>query len=232
MITIVDYGMGNLRSVAKGFERFGFDVKVTDNPKEVENADKLVLPGVGAFLDAMNGLRQRGLVEPLVDWILSGKPFLGICLGLQLLFSKSYEDGEHTGLGIIPGKVVRFDFSNLTNGNPLNAPQLPFAEGGIREISGVDSANGKLKVPHMGWNQVCFRKKNNPILKNVPDNTYMYFVHSYYVCPEDGGVIATETEYGIRFTSTIWHKNIFATQFHPEKSQRHGLTILENFGNL
>jgi glutamine amidotransferase len=232
MITIVDYGMGNLRSVAKGFERFGFDVRVTDNPKEVENADKLVLPGVGAFLDAMSGLRHRGLIEPVVDWTLSGKPFLGICLGLQLLFSKSYEDGEHTGLGIIPGKVVRFDFSNVTNENPLNVHRLPFAEGEIRETSDVDGMNGKLKVPHMGWNQVCFRKKNNPILKNVPDNTYMYFVHSYYVCPEDEGVIATETDYGIHFTSMIWYKNIFATQFHPEKSQRYGLAILENFGNL
>ncbi len=251
MITIVDYGMGNLRSVAKGFERFGFDVRVTDNPEEVANADKLVLPGVGAFLDAMNGLTQRGLVEPVVDRIRSGKPFLGICLGLQLLFSKSYEDGEHTGLGIIPGKVVRFDFSNLTNENPLKSHQPSFAKAeiarnteegsqrinkgelkGINRLSCVDSGNGKLKVPHMGWNQVCFRKRNNPVLKNVPDNTYMYFVHSYYVCPEDEDVIATETEYGINFTSMIWHDNIFATQFHPEKSQQCGLTILENFGNL
>lgn len=207
MIVIVDYGMGNLRSVEKGFERFGFDVKVTDNPKEVKNADKLVLPGVGAFKDAMDGLRQRGLIEPVVEWIQLGKPFLGICLGLQLLFSKGYEDGEHAGFGIIPGKVIRFNFSE-------------------------NKTNGKLKIPHIGWNQIIFRKENNPILKGVPHNAYMYFVHSYYVCPEDESVIATETEYGTRFTSMVWRKNIFATQFHPEKSQQYGLTIIKNFGEL
>lgn len=207
MIAIVDYGMGNLRSVEKAFERLGFDVKVTDNPNEVRNADKLVLPGVGAFKDAMDGLRQRGFIEPIIKWIRSGKPFLGICLGLQLLFSKGYEDGEHEGLDIIPGKVIRFQFSE-------------------------DGTPGKLKVPHMGWNQISFRKENIPILNNVPCNAYMYFVHSYYVCPVDEGVIATETEYGVRFTSMIWNNNIFATQFHPEKSQECGLTILKNFGNL
>ena len=207
MILIVDYGMGNLRSVEKGFERFGFDVKVTDNPQEIKHAGKLVLPGVGAFQDAIDGLRQRELIEPIVDYVQSGKPFLGICLGLQLLFSKSYENGEHEGFGIIPGKVVRFSFS----------------ENGTKE---------KLKIPHMGWNQINIRKENIPILKDVPSNAYMYFVHSYYVAPEDESVVATETEYGIRFTSMVWHKNIFATQFHPEKSQQHGLTILKNFGNL
>lgn len=207
MIMIVDYGMGNLRSVEKGFERLGFDVKVTDNLAEFKNADKLVVPGVGAFQDAMEGLRQRGLIEPIVDWIQSGKPFLGICLGLQLLFSLGYEDGEHKGLGVIPGKVIRFDFSE-------------------------NEKNAELKIPHMGWNQIKFKKENIPILKDIPDNAYMYFVHSYYVCPEDENVIATETEYGIRFTSMIWQKNIFATQFHPEKSQENGLTILKNFGNL
>lgn len=207
MIVIVDYGMGNLRSVEKGFERFGFDVKVTDNPAEVRNADKLVLPGVGAFQDAMEGLRQRELLRPVVDYLRSDKPFLGICLGLQLLFSKGYEDGEHEGLGIIPGKVVRFKFS----------------ENGSKE---------KLKIPHMGWNQIAFQKEDNPLLQGVPCNAYMYFVHSYYVSPDDIGVIATRTEYGIHFTSMVWHRNIFATQFHPEKSQQYGLTILKNFGKL
>ena len=132
---------------------------------------------------------------------------MGICLGLQLLFSKSYEDGEHAGLGIIPGTAVRFKFSE-------------------------NEIHWRLKIPHMGWNQIVFRKKDNPILQNVPPNAYMYFVHSYYVCPEDEGVIATETEYGVRFTSMIWHKNIFATQFHPEKSQQYGLSIIKNFGSL
>lgn len=207
MIAIVDYGMGNLRSVEKGFERFGFKARVTDNHKELESADKLVLPGVGAFQDAMDGLKQRGLTDIIVNCIKSGKPFLGICLGLQLLFSRSYEDGEHTGLGIIPGEVVRFKFSG-------------------------NRTNGKLKIPHMGWNNINLRKPDNPLLKNVPDNAFMYFVHSYYVRPEDNRVVATETEYGVRFASMIWDKNIFASQFHPEKSQQYGLAILKNFGDL
>ena len=207
MIAIVDYGMGNLRSVEKGFERFGFKAKVTDNHKELESADKLVLPGVGAFQDAMDGLKQRGLTDTIVNCIKSGKPFFGICLGLQLLFSRSYEDGEHTGLGIIPGEVVRFKFSG-------------------------NGTNGKLKIPHMGWNNINLRKPDNPLLKNVPDNAFMYFVHSYYVRPEDNRVVATETEYGVRFASMIWDKNIFASQFHPEKSQKYGLAILKNFGDL
>ena len=142
MIAIVDYGMGNLRSVEKGFERFGFGVSVTDNPVDIKKADKLVLPGVGAFQDAMDGLKRRGLVDPIRDSIQAAKPFLGICLGLQLLFSKSYEDGEHDGLGIIPGKVVRFHFPG-------------------------NGTNGKLKVPHMGWNQISFRKGDNPDRKSV-----------------------------------------------------------------
>lgn len=207
MIAIVDYGMGNLRSVEKGFERFGFKARVTDNHKELESADKLVLPGVGAFQDAMDGLKQRGLTDTIVNCIKSGKLFLGICLGLQLLFSRSYEDGEHTGLGIIPGEVVRFKFSR-------------------------NGTNGKLKIPHMGWNNINLRKPDNPLLKNVPDNAFMYFVHSYYVRPEDNRVVATETEYGVRFASMIWDKNIFASQFHPEKSQQYGLAILKNFGDL
>lgn len=207
MIVIVDYGMGNLRSVEKAFERFGFSVRVTDSPSEVSHAEKLVLPGVGAFRDAMDGLRERGLIEPVIQGIRSGKPFLGICLGLQLLFSKGYEDGEHEGLNIISGKVVRF----------------VFPEG---------KTNGKFKIPHMGWNQIGFRKERIPIMDSIPDNAYMYFVHSYYVCPDDEAVIATETDYGVRFTSMIWHENIFATQFHPEKSQEYGLVILKNFGNL
>ncbi|MBV6518576.1 MAG: imidazole glycerol phosphate synthase subunit HisH [Candidatus Brocadia sp.] len=207
MIVIVDYGMGNLRSVEKAFERCGFPVKVTDSPSEVVRAEKLVLPGVGAFRDAMDGLRQRRLIEPVTNGIRAGKPFLGICLGLQLLFSKGYEDGEHDGLNIISGRVVRFAFPE-----------------------GEMSRN--LKIPHMGWNQIRFRKEGIPLLSEVPNDAYMYFVHSYYVCPDDESVIATETEYGVRFTSMIWHKNIFATQFHPEKSQEYGLAILKNFGNL
>ena len=208
VIAIIDYGMGNLRSVQKAFEKLGFQAKITDNPDDLNNAEKLVLPGVGAFKDAKDGLEQRGLIEPILTSINSGKPFLGICLGLQLLFTKSMENGEHDGLNLIPGKVVRF-CSGKTDTNVCPT----------------------IKIPHIGWNQI-FLKKDVPILKGIPSDTYMYFVHSYYVCPEEETDIATETDYGTRFTSMVWRENIFATQFHPEKSQKHGLTILKNFAEL
>jgi len=201
MIAIVDYGMGNLRSVQKAFESVGEPAVVTADPEAVGKASKLVLPGVGAFADAMAELRQRGLVEPIVEFIRSGKPFFGICLGLQLLFELSYEDGEHRGLGLVPGRVVRF-------------PNRP-----------------GLKVPHMGWNQLWIRWPA-PVLQGIPDGAYVYFVHSYYVEPADRGVIATETDYGQLFASSIWSDNIFATQFHPEKSQQVGLNMIRNFCRL
>jgi glutamine amidotransferase len=207
VIAIIDYGMGNLRSVQKAFEKLGYKAKVTDNTDDLNNAEKIVLPGVGAFKDAKNGLEQRGLIEPILKGIRSGKPFLGICLGLQLLFTKSMENGEHDGLNLIPGTVVRFSRTDK------------------------DVCTATIKIPHMGWNQILL-KKDIPILKGIPSDTYMYFVHSYYVCPEEETDIATETDYGTRFTSMVWRENIFATQFHPEKSQKHGLTILKNFAEL
>lgn len=197
MIAIVDYGMGNLRSVQKAVERVGGGATLVHSPGELEGVEKLILPGVGAFADAMKGLEERGLVGPIIQHIKQGRPFLGICLGLQLLFSESTEDGLHPGLNVIPGKVVRF-------------PQ-----------------NG-LKVPHMGWNQVSFLR-DVPLARGIPQGAYMYFVHSYYVCPEDPGVVAATTNYGTAFTSFVWKDNLFATQFHPEKSQAVGLTILRNF---
>lgn len=200
MIAIVDYGMGNLRSVQKAVERVGFGATLVKNPEELEEVEKLILPGVGAFADAMRGLEERGLVEPIIQHIEQGRPFLGICLGLQLLFSESTEDGLHSGLNIIPGKVLRF-------------------------------AQNGLKVPHIGWNQVSFLR-DVPLARGIPQGSYMYFVHSYYVCPEDPGVVAGTTEYGTTFTSLIWKDNIFAAQFHPEKSQAVGLAILRNFATL
>lgn len=200
MIAIVDYGMGNLRSVQKAVERVGFGATLVKNPEELEGVEKLILPGVGAFADAMRGLEERGLVEPIIQHIEQGRPFLGICLGLQLLFSESTEDGLHSGLNIIPGKVLRF-------------------------------AQNGLKVPHIGWNQVSFLR-DVPLARGIPQGSYMYFVHSYYVCPEDPGVVAGTTEYGTTFTSLIWKDNIFAAQFHPEKSQAVGLAILRNFATL
>lgn len=206
MIGIVDYGMGNLGSVAKGLQRVGAEVRLITEPREIPRVDKLVLPGVGAFADAIGTLRERELVGPLLDFIASGKPFLGICLGLQLLFDTSYEDGEHTGLGVIRGKVVRFQFDRGAGGE-------------------------KLKVPHMGWNQV-FWDRPIPILAGLEQGTYVYFVHSYYVAPDDPGVTQAWSDYGGRFTCLVWRDNVFASQFHPEKSQRAGLRILENFHRL
>lgn len=201
MIAIIDYGMGNLRSVQKGFERVGHQALVTNDPAQVAAAQKVVLPGVGAFEDAIAELRRRQLVEPVLRAIDSGKPFLGICLGLQLLFDVSYENGRHAGLGVLPGEVVKF--------------QLP------------DS----FAVPHMGWNQLQIRRRP-PILEGIDEGTHVYFVHSYYVVPRDAGVIATETEYSHAFCSMVWRDNVYAAQFHPEKSQTQGLKILKNFAEL
>ena len=207
MLVIVDYGMGNLRSVAKAFEHLGCPPKISSGPADVEGADLLVLPGVGAFADAMAALSSRGLVEPILSYIASGKPFLGICLGLQLLFESSYEDGTHKGLGVWPGRCVRFDFA----GHPAEA---------------------KLKIPHMGWNTIK-KQHDCPLLRDLPDCCYVYFVHSYYVVPDAENVTAAVSEYGgLTFTSAAWKDNIFATQFHPEKSQRVGLKMLQNFINL
>lgn len=206
MIAIIDYGMGNLRSVEKAFEKVGFGAFVTDKSDIIEKADKVVLPGVGSFKDAIDGLNERNLVGPIIEHINKGKLFLGICLGLQLLFTKSVEGGEHKGLNVISGKVIKF--GPLENKN-----------------------SDKLKIPHMGWNTIQIKKEVS-ILKGLPDNTFMYFVHSYYVVPDSDDVVATKTEYGNPFVSMISLDNIFATQFHPEKSQHSGLTVLENFGKL
>jgi glutamine amidotransferase len=205
-IIIIDYGMGNLRSVQKAFEQVGCEALVTADPQVAARAEKLVLPGVGAFRDCMRNLTDGGFVAPIRAHINAGKPFLGICLGLQLLFSESEEFGRHAGLGIIPGKVVRFP-----------------------DGVGVDGA--ALKVPHMGWNRIAIRRPA-PLYHGVPDGSYVYFVHSYYVVPDDPAVIATETGYGRAFCSSIWRDNVMATQFHPEKSQEVGLRMLKNFGEL
>jgi len=206
MIAIIDYGMGNLRSVQKAFERFGADARIVTSPAEISGAQKVVLPGVGAFADAIGHLRERGLVEPVLEAIEQGRPFLGICLGLQLLFDVSYEDGEHRGLGVIPGKVVRFDFAG-------------------------DPAAESLKVPHMGWNRL-FWERPCPVLAGLQSGEWFYFVHSYYVVPIDEAVICGRCEYGVEFAAMIWRDNVFAMQFHPEKSQRAGLKIIENFAAL
>jgi glutamine amidotransferase len=216
--------MGNLRSVEKAFEKVGFESVITNKPETIEKSDKIVLPGVGAFKDACYGLHEIHLVDPIKDHIKKGKLFLGICLGLQLLFTKSTEGGEQRGLDVVGGEVVRFE-----------SPQMAFPRVHSKELSLSEEAlkgNGyKLKIPHMGWNSIQTKKKVS-LLKGVPDNAYMYFVHSYYVVPKHSEIIATETEYGAPFVSMISIENIFAMQFHPEKSQAFGLQILKNFAEL
>jgi len=200
-ILIVDFGMGNLRSVQKALERIGASAKISSNPEEFAAADKIVLPGVGAFGEAMQRLRALRLIRPILSHIAAGKPMLGICLGLQLLFDQSYEDGEHEGLGVFSGKVVRF-------------PTLP-----------------GLKVPHMGWNQIRICRPA-PILEGTADGTNFYFTHSYHAVPGDRAIVAAETAYLQPFVSMICHEKIFATQFHPEKSQRAGLALLHKFAAI
>ena len=203
MIVIVDYGMGNLRSVGKAFLSQGIDASVTRDPGEIARADGLVLPGVGAFGDCMKNLAEYGLVGPIKEHIDSGKPFLGICLGLQVLFEGSDESPDVPGLGILEGRVVRFS----------------------------PSEEEKLKVPHMGWNRVSIRKES-PVLAGIPDGSWFYFVHSYYPDPKDPGVIAVTSNYGVEFTAAVARDNLFACQFHPEKSSADGLRILRNFAAL
>ncbi|MFQ5713995.1 MAG: imidazole glycerol phosphate synthase subunit HisH [Candidatus Scalinduaceae bacterium] len=223
MIAIIDYGMGNLRSVEKAFERVGFETVVTDKSEIIDRSEKIVLPGVGSFKDAKDGLSERNLVEPIVNHIKKGRLFLGICLGLQLLFTRSTEGGECKGLDIVAGEVVRFEPTRQRSGGKEKKEES--------SKSLFDENNHKLKIPHMGWNEIQIKKKVS-ILNGLPDHPFMYFVHSYYVIPDRNDIIATETEYGISFVSMISIENIFATQFHPEKSQRYGLTILKNFGEL
>lgn len=197
-ITVIDYGMGNLRSVSKALEHLGGKVTVSSDPADIEKADKIVLPGVGAFGDAAAELKRQNLLAPLQQAILNKKPFLGICLGLQLLFKTSEESPEGEGLNAIAGKVQLF-------------------------------RSKKVKIPQMGWNTVTWQQ-DHPLIKNVPTNSYFYFVHSYYAAPEQKDVSLGQTTYGEEtFTSVVAHENIFATQFHPEKSQKAGLEILKNF---
>lgn len=213
MIVVVDYGMGNLRSVSKALESLGASVRVSGNPADVVQASKLILPGVGAFPAAMQELNRRGLVEPIKAHVAAGTPYLGICLGLQLLFEESEEGEGANGLAILPGCVRRF----------TPDPATP------------------LKIPHMGWNQVISRQPSAvsrqqttacPLLKGLPSGSFFYFVHSYYADPLDRGLVALQTDYGVRFPAMVWRENLFATQFHPEKSQRLGLALLQNFVDL
>ena len=202
MIAIVDYGVGNLFSLKSSFAAIGAEVVVTADRQVLENADKIILPGVGAFEDAARKLRQAGLDRVLVELAGKGKPLMGICLGMQMLFEKSYEFGEHEGLGLIPGAV--------------------------RPIQNVIPAG--YKIPHIGWNALHFQKQS-PLLANISDGDCVYFVHSYYAADCDDAVIAT-TEYGAELTAAVQKGNVFGCQFHPEKSGKTGLAILRAFAEL
>ncbi|MDP3980932.1 MAG: imidazole glycerol phosphate synthase subunit HisH [Chlamydiota bacterium] len=202
-IVIVDYGMGNLKSVEKAFEFLGYSCEVTQDPSVVNDAEKLVLPGVGAFGDCMGNLKTLGLYDAIIKFARSERPFLGICLGLQTLFEVSVEGGSYPGFGLIPGSVVKFEH--------------------------------QMKIPHMGWNRIEYSSEKTatcPLLQGIPDGSYMYFVHSYFVLPSFQDVVATKTDYGVSFASMIWKDNIFAVQFHPEKSQDKGLLMLDNFAKI
>ncbi|RJP31811.1 MAG: imidazole glycerol phosphate synthase subunit HisH [Actinobacteria bacterium] len=199
MIAIIDYGMGNLRSVEKAFVYLGHDVKVSRDPASIENVEGIVLPGVGAFGDAMRELSGGGFIEPLRDAVAGGKPLLGICLGFQLLFEESEESPGIMGLGILPGRVVRFPPS--------------------------------VKIPHMGWNDVCFAR-SHPVLEGVEEGSYFYFVHSYYVVPREADDRLTTTGYGMDFASGVARDRLIAFQFHPEKSSASGMRILSNFARM
>ena len=198
MIAIIDYGMGNLRSVEKAFEHLGFEASIFDDPAETSLASHLVLPGDAAFGDAMNNLRKGGWVDCIHQHIEAGRPFLGICVGLQLMFSESEELGRHRGLGLLPGRIKRFPASE--------------------------------RVPQIGWNQVSF-KRPLEILDAVPDNSFFYFVHSFYVEADSADDCVATTEYGLEYTSIAARENVFGVQFHPEKSQQHGLRLLRNFAS-
>lgn len=203
MIAVIDYGAGNLRSVQKALLHVGARVKLVTRPEEISECRALVLPGVGAFDDCVHALQRQELLEAARDFIRSGRPFLGICVGYQVLFEGSEEfESRAAGLGIFSGRVVRF-------------PNQP-----------------GLKVPQIGWNQLAVKRPDCPLMHAVPDHAFVYFVHSYYPEPADPAIVATETSYGCRFASSVWKDNVFATQFHPEKSQKVGLQLLSNFRNL
>ena len=203
MIALLDYGSGNLRSVHKALLKVGATVRLVQRPEDIGDASGLVLPGVGAFDDCINALRKQELLEAARTFTQSGRPFLGICVGYQALFERSEEFNScAAGLGLFGGRVVRFP------------------------------ASAGLKIPQIGWNQLALTRPGCPLYEGVPEGSYVYFVHSFYPEPVDPAIVATRTDYGVNFASSVWRDNVFATQFHPEKSQRVGLQILKNFVGL
>ncbi|WP_288368829.1 imidazole glycerol phosphate synthase subunit HisH [uncultured Roseivirga sp.] len=206
-VTIIDYQLGNLFSVLQACETIGFNVQISSKKKDIENSAALILPGVGAFAEAMNHLKDLGLIDPIKQHVQNNKPLLGICLGQQLLFEESEEFGDTKGLGLVPGSIRKFRTSNTSS---------------------------KMRVPHIGWNQIVTGAENtweNTPLSDIKEGSFMYFVHSYYVVPKSDDVICSITEYeGVSFCSSVHYNSIFSTQFHPEKSGDLGLSIYRNWG--
>ncbi len=237
MIAIMDYGAGNLGSVYKAFRHIGADVQVTDEARIVDSADALVLPGVGAFAHCMTGLDRVGLADATKRFIEGGRPFLGICVGLQMLFEASDEMGASPGLGVLPGRVVRFDFGNDEVGRRGEA-ETPNYQLSIDNLQLTINPNtqrptpsARLKVPHIGWNELWFRD-NGVLYRGLNQGDRVYFVHSYFPEPAEPSIISAECDYGGRFCCAVEKENVHATQFHPEKSGAVGLTILRNFASL
>ena len=206
MICIIDYGIGNLRSIEKAFEAVGASVVRSDQISELERASHIVLPGVGAFGACADEVRKRGLIEPIKKTIAEGKPFLGVCVGMQLLFELSEEMGEHAGIGILPGRVVRFDAQHGEGSRPL-------------------------KIPHMGWNRLHLHR-SSALLEGLSEDPFFYFVHSFHASPDKDSDILASCSYGIDFPAIVERNNVFGVQFHPEKSHQNGLQILRNFSTM
>ena len=219
---IIDYGIGNLRSIEKAFEAVGADVVRSDRADDIQRADKIVLPGVGAFGACIGEIRRRGLEQPILEAIEAGKPFLGVCVGMQLLFDVGEELGVHEGLGVLRGRVLRLD---------AIAPRRV-----VSATPGMDATEPpewevRLKIPHMGWNTIE-PQEDNPLLKGLSDEAYFYFVHSFAALPEEERDVLASTRYGVEFPAIVHRNNVYGVQFHPEKSQRNGLQVLQNFAEL
>ena len=216
-IGIIDYGMGNLGSVSNACKFLGLDAEIISASQQMDSCRAIILPGVGAFGDCMAHLTEHGFVAPIKKWISDGNPFMGICLGLQALFQTSEETPGVEGLSIFKGSVKRFSFDGAGSpARPTNAQ------------AGMPAP--QLKIPQIGWNAVNQKNPDCPMFAGVNNGAYFYFVHSFYVAPEDQSIVAGETGYGIKYCSAVWKDNVFAVQFHPEKSQAAGLQMLKNFG--
>lgn len=228
-IAIVDYGAGNLRSVARAVAHAGYEPHVTQDPYDVAEADRVIVPGVGAAADTMRNLREHRMVEPIREYIASGRPFFGVCMGQQALLSVSEEGGEHECLGVIPGRVKKLPGgAQRTNAEEEAGRESAATRGLRRPTSSLPSPPPNRKVPHMGWNQVR-QTRPHPIFDGIPDESYFYFLHSYYPVPDDASCVVGETEYGVTFASVLARDNVVATQFHPEKSGDMGLRMYANF---